>query len=232
MSDLWLDLFEKNRLKYAHASPKRGKFIQNYFQERGLSCDANNSCFLELGAFSGKDSIYLKSVFSDATFYLSDLSPEILKLTRSIESFAGDVFSLPLRNDAVDISFHSGLIILFNNQDVKRVIDSQNRVTRKYSFVFGLNKFNFVDHIMSFYKYKIKGDELFRYRRFTKSELCDMVKTSDAVSVEAFYHDNMVENFSRRHDFFLLKVIAKLFIFKLPFFYNEVVLVMKKKCVG
>ncbi len=232
MSDLWLDLFETNKLRYVHANPKRGRFIEKYFLGKCEVSEVGNCSFLELGAFSAKDSIYLKGVFPEATFYLSDLSPEILKSTETIDSFAADVFSLPLRDNAVDISFHSGLIVLFNNQDVKKIIDSQSRVTKKYSFVFGLNKFNFVDHIMSFYKYKIKGNELFRYRRFTKSELCDMVKTSDAVSVEAFYHDNMVENFSRRHDFFLLKVIAKLFIFKLPFFYNEVVLVMKKKCVG
>lgn len=232
MEGLWIDLYDKNKERYARARPKRGQYIYEYLEKKGGLSDVDNASFLELGAFSAKDSVFLQKKLPLCTFYVSDLEPEILQSHASLTAFAGDIFQIPLREKSVDYSFHSGLIVLFKNSDVEQIIKNQIGVTKRISFIFGLNAYNFIDHFLCFWRYRLKKNKLYNYRRFSRKELATLTEGLVGVDIKIYYYDNMVENVASRIGWGTLKKMSKTILFRAPIFYNEVVLVIETKCAG
>ena len=223
----WGGLLEDNRNRYARARPKRAMYILNYIQR---NCDAMLlESFHEQGAFSGKDIKHLKESLGVGSFCASDLSIPVVNHLKdqSLSAVACDAFHLPFRNSAFDLTFHSGLLVCFDNENAKDIVREQVRTTNKLAFVFVHNELSWVDKLSAFFKRVVLRKAIFSYRRFTKEELEDMCLGLE-VSFEIYYIDNALVNFASRHIPFLSEWLKSFKWAAHKIFFNELVLVIKK----
>jgi len=222
----WDELIEKHGEQYRRSRPKRGQFVERYLKASDFS-EVAEKCFMEEGAFSGKDTIYLAENFPSSDFIVLDLELETLKGTRHdrVYPVRGDAFRLPFSDRSIDITFHSGLIVLFDNENSERIIAEQLRVTSGLAFVFAHNKANFVDIFVSWARRKWLGLGLYQYRRFTLKKLEELCSIHGTL-LESGYTDNMLLNFTRRRLPFLAGTLEKTFRVMPAWLFNEVFVVM------
>jgi hypothetical protein len=227
LKNKWGELFKKNITTYAKGRPKRGVFIDKYLSSEPSLPD-NLSC-LEQGAFSAKDSLYLNSVFPNWICTATDTDINVVKHIREVglEGKQEDAFELSFENNKFEITFQSGLIILFSDQQALEIIKEQLRVTSKISFIFAHNKHNYIDRVISFFKRKIMKKHIFSYRCYSESTLRE-IALSLGCKHEIFHYDNMIVNFSVRHCLWLKPIIQTLGIDKYRYLANELVLVLHK----
>ena len=223
----WSNLYSENRETYARARPKRGQLIAEFLQQQNLDVDGEH-CFLEEGAFSAKDSLFLATLYRNSSFNVMDFNEDVLKdkAGDKLSCVCADAFNLPFKPRSFDVSFHSGLIILFNNLQVEKIVTEQLVVTRQYAFIFGHNVWNLVDIITSYFKRVVLGRKIFRFRRFSSAELKRLCSGKGEI-LQVTYCDNMIHNFIGRNAPALLPAVRKIKLFSLPCFYNEVMVVMK-----
>jgi hypothetical protein len=220
----WGFLFDQNIDGYRASRPKRGEYIIRILGDMGVSAPRS---ILEIGAFSGKDIRYLAREIPDAFCCSTDLEPRVFddEAKAATSCVVANAFAMPFCDQAYEISFHSGLIICFDEVNASRIIEEQLRVTSRYAIVFGHNRWNFIDVFVSFMK-RGRGNSLFRYRRFTKAIFRRISPRSGQI-VRLEYTDNMASNFARRHG---LRTIAG-FVDRFggvlsPILCNEVVMVI------
>lgn len=223
----WDELIAEHGEQYRRSRPKRGQFVERYLKSFGVP-ESSNGSFLEEGAFSAKDTIYLAEKFPHANFVVLDLALETLKSNRQERVFpvSGDAFRLPFKDHSIDFTFHSGLIVLFDNDRAEKIVAEQLRVTSKIAFVFGHNKANFVDVIVSWVRRKWLRLGLYQYRRFTLDELVGLCSRHGKV-IESGYVDNMLVNFTKRRMPFLSGVVERFFGVKPTWLFNEVFVVIE-----
>lgn len=223
----WGTLLNKNIGNYSLGRPKRGMFIHNYIINLQID-NTINSC-LEEGAFSAKDTLYLKEHFPAWRFITTDIEPEVVSYSKSqgLESTLADAFKLPFTNESIDVTFHSGLIILFNNDDTLKIIKEQMRITSKIAFIFAHNRSNLIDRLGSFFKRYILRKKIYTFRRFSKKELKSFLAET-GLQGEIYHYDNALENFISRH---LPKAVVLLKFLGLQnpiLLSNELVLIIRK----
>jgi hypothetical protein len=202
-------------------------FIDEYLRSESSLSD-NLSC-LEQGAFSAKDSLYLKLVFPKWRCTATDKDIDVVNHIREVglEGVQEDAFKLSFEESEFEITFQSGLIILFSDQQALEIIKEQLRVTSKISFIFAHNRHNYIDRVISFLKRKIMKRDIYTYRCYSESTLKE-IALSLGCKYEIFHHDNMMVNFSGRHCLWLKPIILKLGIDKYRYLANELVLVLHK----
>lgn len=89
----------------------------------------------------------------------------------------GNIFQLPFGNNCFDISFNSGLLICFeNNNDIDMILDEQRRVTKGLMVIFVHNKFDIIMSPLFRYLYRIKGEKLYDIRRYSQKEIKGICK--------------------------------------------------------
>jgi hypothetical protein len=227
LKNKWGELLEKNIVTYASSRAKRAMFIEDYLKSKSLFLQEIRC--LEQGAFSAKDSLYLKIKFPQWTFTATDKDIDVVRhITEAgIEGLQEDAFDLSFKDNKFDLTFQSGLIINFNDQQAFNIIKEQYRVTSKISFVFAHNSANYIDRFCSFFKLKVMRNNIYNYRTYDVQTI-KLMALSLGCEYEIFYYDNMILNFVNRHFTSLSPLIRKLGISKFRCFANELVLVLHK----
>lgn len=222
-SHQWGQLFDANIDTYRGARPKRAEYVLDFIRSSG--CDAHS--ILEMGAFSGKDIRYLAERLKESLCCSLDREYGVFdQAARDATScVVADAFHMPFRDGAFRITFHSGLIVVFDDRQASAIIGEQLRVTSGYAIVFAHNRWNFFDVMVSAIR-RMRGNSLFRYRRFTKGLLRNLVP-ADATIVRISYVDNMLINFTRRRAAWLLKPVSKVAGLADMLLCNEVVVIVK-----
>ncbi|NNN26856.1 MULTISPECIES: class I SAM-dependent methyltransferase [Pseudomonas] len=221
----WSDLYENNIRTYQKGRPKRGMFIAEYLIRTGLHEQVEN--FLEEGSFSAKDSIYLANRFPGKTCIATDLNESAMRgaALAQVKSCVADAFALPFAAKQFAVTFHSGLIVLFDNADALRIVNEQLRVTEKVAFTFAHNQHNFLDGLASRLK-RLFGKKIFNFRRYTWADL-QAIGEQTGLPYEVIAYDNMLENFLSRNVSWLLPAVKLVKLHRSRVFANELVLIIK-----
>lgn len=222
----WEELFRLNIKRYSQSRPKRGEFIYKYLKENKLTSTIE-SC-LEEGAFSAKDSYFLKKKLPKIDFHISDLDPEIVKINfeKNMKSHVADAFSLPFDDKQFDITFHSGLIILFSNKEAEKIITEQIRITKKIAFIFAHNKTNFIDRTNSNFRRFFLKQKIHNFRFYSKKDLLSLTKNMK-LDTQIVHHDNALVNLSMRHFPSIIPLLKITKLDKLSWLSNELILIIK-----
>jgi hypothetical protein len=167
----WDELWRKNLECYVQGAPRTGVFVHHLFP------DART--YLELGAGSARDSFHLSQLGKVAT--ASDFSPAAVEGWRRIYSpdFRGkqvDVFNIDAPESAFDVTFHNGLFVYFGDDQIKRALVEQRRVTRQAMVIIVHNKRD-TRRVRSFEALR-ETNPLFRIRFFEPEEIASLVKAS------------------------------------------------------
>lgn len=219
----WGGEYNSNIAVYSLARAKRAQFIREYLSRSAINDVAS---FLELAAFSAKDSIKLKECYPCAEVYASDYEFSVLRSDNGVGSFAADAFGLPLADNAVECTFHSGLIVLYDKKRGIDIIKEQLRVTSRVAFVFVQNRGNWLDRLSSFVKRRFMGKSIFSFRYISESEL-EVAGRLSGCLYEIHYYDNMIFNFFHRISPLLSRYVKRSYFFECNFLCNEIVLVLK-----
>jgi len=136
---------------------------------------------LEIACGSGRDSNYLAN--SGFRTYALDYEPNLLKTINTIDNnkvyfLCSDAFNLPFHDKALDISFHNGFYVLFNDNDaLTNLLLEQVRVTKKGVIIIVHNKKN-KNLVQTFIKASI-NDPLYNIRFFNPNELLSIINQSN-----------------------------------------------------
>lgn len=178
----WDLIWDSHLKRYVHSEPKRAKMLQELIERMKVEVQT----VIELGCGSLRDSGFLSQHYE--VFGL-DFNKKVLTETKNIypkcHRVVASVFTLPFKDNSIDISFSSGLLIYFNNKDVVRIVEEQVRVTKKLALFFVHNKTNFWEIPIV----KVRGirDKLYRFRRFSRKELFKLLrKYGEAVKIISF----------------------------------------------
>ena len=226
-SKTWSELLGDNEELYRRSRPKRAMFILDYLKRHCPSLSIES--YHEQGAFSGKDIKHIKDCVGEGRFYASDLSVEVAGYLgkQGLNALACDAFSLPFRDDTFDLTFHSGLIICFNNEDALAILREQIRTTAKIAFIFAHNELSWIDRMAALYKAKVQGKDIFNYRRYREEELLEMAGKM-GVEAEIYFFDNALVNFVGRNFGRFDKVLSLFGLADRKMFFNEIVMVVRK----
>ncbi|WP_157484941.1 hypothetical protein [Gilvimarinus polysaccharolyticus] len=223
----WSELLGENEELYRRSRPKRAKFILEYLK---VHCpQLKVETFHEQGAFSGKDIRHIKASVLNGFFCASDLDVGVAGYlsAQGVNALSCDAFCLPFKDSAFDLTYHSGLIICFNNEDAFLIVQEQIRTTKKIAFVFAHNDLSWVDKFASFYKTKIQKKDIFNYRRYREEELLDMASRM-GLDAEIYFFDNALMNFLKRNFKRLHTVLSSFSWVNRKFLANEIVMVVRK----
>ncbi|MEI2454062.1 hypothetical protein ABU614_11710 [Lysobacter firmicutimachus] len=221
----WDALFDSNIELYRGARPKRAERVLEFLRD----IDLMPASVLEMGAFSGKDIRYLSEKLPQTLCCSLDKERGVFDRAASAATscVVADAFHMPFRDSAFEITFHSGLIVVFDDRQSAKIVEEQLRVTSGYAFVFAHNRWNFIDVLVSAAK-RLRGNSLFRYRRFTKGLLRGMVPDNGAL-VRIEYVDNMLVNATRRRAPKLVGVVSRMAGFADAVLCNEILMIVKAK---
>ncbi|QWF16043.1 class I SAM-dependent methyltransferase [Lysobacter capsici] len=222
-SHQWGQLFDANIETYRGARPKRAEYVLDFIRSSG--CDVHS--ILEMGAFSGKDIRYLAKRLKESLCCSLDREQAVFdRAARDATScVVADAFRMPFCDKAFGITFHSGLIVVFDDRQSRAIIEEQLRVTSGYAIVFAHNRWNFIDIMVSAIR-RARGNSLFRYRRFSKGLLRQLVPAHvDIVRID--YVDNMLVNVTRRRAPWLLKPVSRIAGLMDMLLCNEVVVIVR-----
>jgi hypothetical protein len=166
----WDELWRKNLEDYVQGAPRTGVFVHHLFP--------NARTYLELGAGSARDSFHLSQLGRVAT--ASDFSPAVEGWRRIYPpDFRGklvDAFNIEAPESAFDVTFHNGLYVLFDDDQIRRALVEQRRVTRQAMVIIVHNKRN-TRGVRSFEALR-ETNPLFRIRFFEPEEIASLVKAS------------------------------------------------------
>lgn len=94
----------------------------------------NSAKLLEIGCGSARTLHYLDQTYESCECYAFDLSPQAIRLVRSINPLfhtaIASAFSLPLESNQLDIAFSIGLIEHFTREQAGQIVSEKIRVTR------------------------------------------------------------------------------------------------------
>lgn len=182
-SKSWDALWDQKMAQYLNTTPRTGIFVDVLFPQA--------TSFLELGAGSARDAYYLSQRGKAAT--ASDFSESALETWKRIygESFSTklvDAFNIDARDRAYDVTFHNGLYVLFEDDQIERLIVEQHRVSSQAMVIITHNKRNV--RLESTLKERAKSDPLYRIRFFDAEDIVALVKRSgvqyDQIEIKKF----------------------------------------------
>jgi len=190
--ETWKVIWSKHMSNYIHSKPRHGFVIEHIANKYDIKF---KSC-LETGCGSARDSRYLS--VKGYTTYCIDFSLNSFKIVRDIAKkynlvnsyyIQGNVFNLPLKDKSIDISFHSGLLIYFqNNKQIYRILEEQRRVTKKLMIIFVHNKFDLYNRLACTWLFHIKGDKLYNFRWYSRKEIEEICKNYGRILDSRAYH--------------------------------------------
>ena len=172
---LWNKIWQRNADIYYKTFPRMGLIVY-------LFLDGTQGPVLELGSGSGRDLMAL-SLFGVESTVGVDLSTKAVEIAskRSIsmglstEFVLGDAFNLPLRDESFSLSYHSGLLGLFDDNRAAELLREQSRVTNRKIIIFVHNARN--ERLMEIFRIKSKENKLYDIRFFHLNELMNVVRS-------------------------------------------------------
>lgn len=178
--DTWDNLWDSYIEDYIFSTPKHGIIVENLAKKYEIPLSST----LETGCGSARDSRYLANMCNALAM---DLSLEPLEIANKISReiplkgtytlLQGDVFHLPFSDKRFDVSFNSGLLVCFiNDEDIFKILDEQHRVTKGVMVIFVHNKYDIIMSLLFQYLYRIKGEMLYNIRRFSQKEIKEICK--------------------------------------------------------
>jgi SAM-dependent methyltransferase len=104
-----------------------------------VSGKLNSAKLLEIGCGSARTLHYLDQTYESCECYALDLSPQAIRLVRSINPLfhttIANAFSLPLESNQLDLAFSIGLIEHFSREQAAQIVSEKIRVTREGGLV-------------------------------------------------------------------------------------------------
>jgi ubiquinone/menaquinone biosynthesis C-methylase UbiE len=106
-------------------------YARRIARESGILTSAK---LLEIGCGSARTLHYLDQTYQSCECYAIDLSPQAIRLVRSINPLfhttIANAFSLPLESNQIDVAFSIGLIEHFTREQAGQIVSEKIRVTR------------------------------------------------------------------------------------------------------
>lgn len=172
-SEYWSDAWVRHIEEYLAAPPRCGIWLNYYFSEESLS-------FLECAGGSCRDSRYLfvngrqskGTDFDEKT--LDYVAQKFLKLNFPLQK--EDAFSLSLKADAIDVVFHNGFWIYFDDFKIVKLLKEQARVSNKFAVALVHNTKN--QELTARFKELSINDDLYNIRFFDINTLESILKAS------------------------------------------------------
>ena len=164
--DIWVSVFDRYQQDLRNA----------YYLRAFLKHD--ESQVLELGAGSFRDMIELNRKGVNCSGV--DFSDESIERAKSLfNEYSNlihkmDIFNLNFDEKAFDVTFHNGLIGLFEYEKMEQLLKEQARVTKKRMIVTVHNAHN--ENFKAYFEEKKKTDPLYDIRFFYKDEMEKLMK--------------------------------------------------------
>jgi SAM-dependent methyltransferase len=169
----WNSQWKKWFARYSKGNPRLGKWLVEKYP-------ILESKTLEIGAGSGRESLYLASFAKSVTCV--DFAPEAVSLLKNsglpenVSALQADASNLPFPDLNFDLTFHKGVWVLFSdNLRIQDFLREQLRVTNKIALAIVQNSLN--TRQVKEAKEKAKSDPLFNIRFFDPQELEDIGET-------------------------------------------------------
>ncbi len=203
-TEVWNKLWSEKFSTYVSGPPRLGRYIEFMFPKSLKT--------LELGGGSMRDSAYLASVGYDSIG--SDTSNEAVELAANAFGSTGlqlnrlDVFNTDLRDDSFDLTFHNGLLVLFQSDDeIHQILQEQRRISRQWMISVvhcGENK-----SLKSEFSAKSSNDPIFDIRFYSIDELDGLLKQYGRTSFYAFAAGQIDRRLFRRRNQILPYVLRR-----------------------
>jgi len=172
--DYWSQAWQRHIKNYLTSPPRTGYWVKTFFPDK-------NWRFLEIGGGSCRDSLYLAN--QGFKVIGTDFEESPLEYLRShfpdapIQLQCEDAFALSFSDKSLDVSFHNGLWVCFeDDQNLIKLFKEQVRVTKKYVVIIVHNAQN--TQMVQSFKEKSKHDSLYNIRFFTFHEVKELIKKS------------------------------------------------------
>jgi ubiquinone/menaquinone biosynthesis C-methylase UbiE len=235
----WDRMAEQHIESFYNLYPRYGVKIKQILEKY----EANPMRILEVAAFSAKDSRYLASEFPDCQFYTVDLSQKAIDRTRKVNAEVGlknlytlraNAFTLPLKDESFDVSFHADFYVYFQNSDILRLFKEQKRVTKNLIVIFVHHKYN-AYRLLFWYWAKIKKEPWYEIRAYSLKELKNMFADEEVVTSGGVdsYARNLVNTVGKGFigrplcPKFLRDIINKIELLRKPIFWEIIYIVIK-----
>lgn len=171
--EYWSDSWVHHIEKYLAAPPRGGIWLSYYFSNKSLS-------FLECAGGSCRDSRYLfengrqskGTDFDEKT--LDYVAKKFANLKFPLRK--EDAFALSFDNNSIDVVFHNGFWIYFDDYKIANLLKEQARVSKKFAVALIHNKHN-RGLVTQFKELSIK-DDLYKIRFFDIKTLESILKSS------------------------------------------------------
>jgi len=176
---------------YSKGNPRLGKWLRASYNFSGAKT-------LEIGAGSGRESLFLSAVANHVTCV--DFAPEAVELLigsglpENMGALQADAASLPFSNNAFDFTFHKGVWILFaDNARVTAMLREQLRVTKRIALAIVQNSRNETQVALA--RERALNDPLFNIRFFDPEEMRQLAedvisRTSNKATVRVLKYGN------------------------------------------
>lgn len=172
-SDEWTKIWRIDFENYLKRPPRLGIFLWNYFGN-----EIKNA--LEVGCGSARDSLYLAK--KDVDVVAVDYNEFVIKL---LEKRFSDVKNLSFRvgnalniskniDGKFDLTFHNGLIIYLDPNEITTILKEQYMITRKYMVIVAHNKQN--KHLIDRFDRKSGSSKLYDIHFFTPDEIIHLAE--------------------------------------------------------
>lgn len=168
----WAGVWARHLDGYLAKPPRTGLWMQAFFGGKAHS-------FLELGAGSGRDSLYLADQGHQVV--ATDQDAETLAILQARFADRGctfrpaDALALDFPDDSFDVVFHNGLWVLFEDDaQIERMLAEQLRVARKYAVIMVHNALN--PTLVDSFVRRASADPIFDIRFFTPDGLRALVE--------------------------------------------------------
>jgi len=207
----WDDIWNTHLENYLIATPRTGIVIHSLF--------GNASKVLEIACGSGRDAYYLftKNMAVSAIDYANETIEKLkVKFPNGINFQSQDAFAMNYNDKEFDVTFHNGFYVLFeNDEDVKKLICEQARITNKNMVIIEHNLRN--SKLVDKFARKSSSDPIYNIRFYDPDELVNLVKLSGID-----FHSIRVQKFGGWPDMFygLLEKFKWLKKFQAPLYWT------------
>ena len=168
----WNSQWRKWFDRYSQGNPRLGKWLRASYAVRRANT-------LEIGAGSGRESLFLSAVADSVT--CADFAPEAVELLKNsglppnMQAVRADAARLPFHDEAFDLTFHKGVWVLFSeNALLSAFLREQLRVTKRIALAIVQNSRNRTQVAEA--HARALTDPLFNIRFFDPDELSDIAR--------------------------------------------------------
>jgi len=169
----WEKTWKKSLQEYLLAIPRTGVFLS-------VLLNRGSRQILEIACGSGRDSISLAK--NGYNVIASDIEPyPLLRLKNmdvppNISYMIIDGQYLPFKDKSLDATFHNGLFVYLNNEEIFDILREQERVAKKYVIFFVHNGAN--SKLVKKFNLLSRDNKLYKINFFTPKDIESIILQS------------------------------------------------------